>query len=282
MAHLVFLGTGLLGSGMVRRFLKNGREVTVWNRTSEKAVPLRELGASIAETPQEAVSAADEIHFVFADDAVVDNVLDQIQGSLRPDSIVVDHSTTLPKLTAQRFERLKAQGVAFLHAPVFMSPKAAEDGGGLMLVSGPQPTFAAVQSTLDQMAGDLWYLGDRPDLAAAYKLFGNAMLFAINAGLADVMAMARANDVDPMDVVGLFRRFQVANGIQVRGPKMAKGDFTPSFAMSMARKDLGLMLEAADGEPLVVLPSVGRRMDEVIASGGGGLDLAALARGPRA
>ena len=279
MAHLALLGTGLLGSGMVRRFLKKGRNVTVWNRTSEKTVPLRELGASTAATPQEAVSAADEIHFVLADDAAVDSVLDQIHGSLRPNSIVIDHSTTLPKLTAQRFERLEAQDIAFLHAPVFMSPKAAEDGGGLMLVSGPQPPFAAVQSTLDQMTRDLWYLGERPDLAAAFKLFGNAMLFAINAGLADVMAMARANEIDPMDVVGLFRRFQVANGIQVRGPKMASGDFTPSFAMTMARKDLGLMLEAAGAESLVVLPAVGRRMDEVIASGGGELDLAALARG---
>ena len=75
-----------------------------------------------------------------------------------------------------------------------MSPQMAADGIGLILVSGPTRDFEEVRAELEGMTGEVWYLGERPDLAAAYKLFGNCMLFAISGGLADVIAMARAND----------------------------------------------------------------------------------------
>ena len=280
MAHIALIGTGLLGSGMARRFLKSGTQLTVWNRTISKAQALEANGARVAATPQEAVAGADRIHLVLQDDAVVDAVLDQIRPAVPSGAVVIDHSTTLPAKTAARAERAREHAMRFLHAPVFMSPQMAEDGKGLMVVAGPERTFDEVRGALEGMTGEVWYLGARPDLAAAYKLFGNAMLFAISAGLADIIAMARANDVDPSDAVGLFRRFAAGNAILGRGPKMAAGDFHASFTMTMARKDVGLMMEAANGQPLIALPAVARRMDEVIASGGGELDLAAIGRAP--
>lgn len=280
MGHIALIGTGLLGSGMARRFLKGGTDVTVWNRTTSKAQALAAHGAKVAATPDEAVAGADRVHLILQDDAVVDGVLDHIRAALAPNAVVIDHSTTLPAKTAARAERAREQGMRFLHAPVFMSPQMAEDGTGLMVVAGPETIFDEVRPVLEAMTGDVWYLGERADLAAAYKLFGNAMLFAINAGLSDVIAMARANAIDPADAVGLFRRFNAGNAILGRGPKMAAGDFHAMFTMVMARKDVGLMMEAAGDQPLIALPAVARRMDEVIGSGGGDLDLAAISRAP--
>ena len=112
---------------------------------------------------------------------------------------------------------------------------------------------------------------------AAHKLFGNCMLFAISGGLADVMSMARANAIDPLDALSVFSKFQAGNIIQGRGPRMARGEVTPaSFAVAMARKDVGLMIAAARNQPLVAMPCVAKRMDEVIAAGGAGMDIAAL------
>lgn len=277
MARIALLGTGMLGSGMVRHFLKSGAQVAVWNRTETKARALEADGATVADSPAAAVAAADRVHFVLPDDAVVDGVLDQIAAALEPGVVVVDHSTTLPEGTAQRAARLLARGIRFVHAPVFMSPQMAADGVGLMLVSGPQRDFDQVRAALEGMTGEVWYLGDRPDLAAAYKLFGNCMLFAISGGLADVVSMARANGIDPLEAMSVFSKFQAGNIIQGRGPRMARGEVTPpSFAVAMARKDVGLMLAAAKDQPLVAMPCVARRMDEVIASGGGDLDIAAL------
>lgn len=277
MARIALLGTGLLGSGMVRRFLKGGAQVTVWNRTAAKAHALEADGAGVASAPAAAVAGADRVHIVVQDDAAVDGLLDQIAPALKKGAIVIDHSTTLPETTAARFERTRAQGIRFLHAPVFMSPQMAADGMGLILVSGPARDVEEVRADLKGMTGEVWHVGERPDLAAAYKLFGNCMLFAISAGLADVIAMARANAIDPIEGLGVFSKFLAGNVIAARGPRMARGEVAPaSFAVAMARKDAGLMMTAAKGQPLVALPSVAKRMDEVIAAGGGGLDLAAL------
>jgi 3-hydroxyisobutyrate dehydrogenase-like beta-hydroxyacid dehydrogenase len=79
-----------------------------------------------------------------------------------------------------------------------------------------------------------------------------------------------------MDSLAIFSKFQPARSIQGRGPKMATRDFTPSFTLEMARKDVGLMITAARGAELLVLPAVAERMDAVIASGGAQLDVAAI------
>lgn len=127
------------------------------------------------------------------------------------------------------------------------------------------------------MTGEVWYLGERPDLAAAYKLFGNSMIFAIVAGISDIFAMAKAIGVPPADALSVFAKFQPGGVIPTRGVKMARGDFAPSFELSMARKDMRLMLEAASAQPLTVLPSIAKRMDEAIASGHGTDDVGAIA-----
>ncbi len=277
MSRIALLGTGLLGSGMVRRFLKQGNHVTVWNRTESKARALAAEGAAVAASPAAAVDGADHIHIVVSEDAVVDPLVDQIVPALGRGAIVIDHSTTLPAATRARAERLRARGVRFLHAPVFMSPQMAADGGGLMIVSGPQAEYDEVRAELEAMTGEAWYLGDRPDLAAAYKLFGNAMLFAVNGGLADIFTMARANGIDPLQSLEVFDHFKLMSGIPMRGQRMATGNTSPaSFELTMARKDVRLMTEAARGGPLLVLPTLAKKMDDVIAEGRGDHDLAAI------
>jgi 3-hydroxyisobutyrate dehydrogenase-like beta-hydroxyacid dehydrogenase len=217
------------------------------------------------------------VHLALTDDAVVDAILGEIAPRVPHDAIVMDHSTTAPKATSARMARLAQAGVRFLHAPVFMSPQMCREGKGLIMVSGPSEVFEAVQPALARMTGDVWYLGERSDLASAYKLFGNSMLFAINAGLTDVLAMARNLGVAGKEAVGLFSRFNAALAIPMRGQKMAAGDFSAMFELAMARKDVRLMLESAGDQPLIVLPALAARMDDLIAAGHGKDDFAAIA-----
>jgi 3-hydroxyisobutyrate dehydrogenase-like beta-hydroxyacid dehydrogenase len=262
---------------MVRRFLKQGKNVTIWNRTESKARALAADGANVAVSPAAAVAGADHVHIILSEDAVVDPVVDAIVPALKHGAIVIDHSTTLPEATTARAERLRARGVRFLHAPVFMSPQMAADGGGLMMISGPRAEYDELRAELDAMTGEAWYLGERPDLASAYKLFGNAMLFAVNGGLADIFTMARANGIDPLQSLEVFDHFKLMSGIPIRGQRMATGTTTPaSFELSMARKDVRLMTAAARGGALLVLPALAARMDEVIGAGRGSEDLAAI------
>ena len=277
MATVAFLGTGLLGSGMVERMLNTGHTVTVWNRTASKARALEPLGAAVAASPADAAAGADRVHMTLPDDAVVDAMIEQIRPRLRTDAVVVDHSTTSPLGTKARVPRLNDAGVKFLHAPVFMSPQMTRDGAGLMLVSGPRAVFDEVRADLEKMTGEVWYVGEEGDRAAAYKIFGNSMLFVITAGISDVFAMGKALGISPADALAVFSKFQVGGVVKGRGDKMARRDFSATFELTMARKDMRLMLEAADGQPLVVLPQIAKRMDDAIAKGHGADDLGSIA-----
>jgi 3-hydroxyisobutyrate dehydrogenase len=277
MATVGFIGTGLLGSGMVERMLRRGDAVTIWNRTEAKARALEPLGAKVAKTAADAAAGANRVHMTLPDDGVVDRIVEMIRPSLGNETVVVDHSTTSPRGTAARVRRLNADGVRFVHAPVFMSPQMARDGIGLVLVSGPRAVFDAVKPDLEQMTGEVWYVGEEADRAAAYKIFGNSMLFVIAAGVADVFAMAKGLGIAPVDALAVFAKFQPGGAIKARGEKMARGDFSATFELTMARKDMHLMLEAAGGQPMAVLPAIAERMDQAIAKGHGLDDLGAIA-----
>ncbi len=191
--------------------------------------------------------------------------------------MIVDHTTTSPAGTRERVSRTARSGIKFVHAPVFMSPQMCRDATGLMLVSGPQAIVDSIRPLLEQMTGEVWYFGERGDLAAAYKIFGNSMIFTITAGIADVLAMARSVGVAPADAAALFSKFRIGGIIPMRAEKMAQGDLTATFELTMARKDIRLMIEAAGREPLTVLPAIAARMDEAIAAGHGKDDMGAIA-----
>lgn len=277
MAKLAFLGTGLLGSAMAEGMLKRGDSVTVWNRTASKAQALEKFGATVAPTPEEAVGAADRVHMTFPDDAVVDGVLSAALPRLRKDAVVIDHTTTAPRETAARYARMQQRGIRFVHAPVFMSPQMARDSIGILMTSCPQALFDDLRDPLQRMTGEAWYLGDDPQRAAAYKIFGNSLLFVITAGVTDVFAMAKDLGIPAGEALQVFSKFQPCSVIKARGDKIVRRDFSASFELTMARKDLRLMIEAAGSQPLAVLPAIAKRMDEAIAKGHGADDLAAIA-----
>src|SRR5258708_35326153 len=103
------------------------------------------------------------------------------------------------------------------------------------------------------------------------------MLFVIAGGITDVFAMAKGLGISPSDALTVFSKFQPGGAIKSRGEKMARADFSASFELTMARKDMRLMLEAAGPQPTVVLQAIAQRMDDAIAKGHGQDDLGAIA-----
>lgn len=277
MASIAFLGTGLLGGAFAEAAATRGDSVAAWNRSPQKAQALARFGVAPAATPADAVRGASRVHLVLRDDAVVDEVIAAARPGLDPDAVIIDHSTTLPRLTALRASRLKAEGIAYLHCPVFMGPAAARKAQGSMLAAGPMPLFERVRSELARMTGRLEYLGERADLAAANKLLGNAMIIGFAAATADVLTLAQASDIRAEDALRLLGLLDLNAMLAARGAKMAAGDFAASFELSMARKDVRLMQETTGERPLAMLPALAERMDRLIAAGQGASDVGVLA-----
>ena len=126
MANIAFLGTGLLGSAFAEAAAKRGDAVTAWNRSPQKVEGLAQFGVKSAATPADAVRGASRVHLVLKDDAVVEEVISAARSALSADAVLIDHTTTLPALTAERAARLNREGLKYLHCPVFMGPPALE------------------------------------------------------------------------------------------------------------------------------------------------------------
>ena len=280
---IAFLGTGLMGSGFVRRLLAGGHEVNVWNRSAAKAHALQADGARAFDDPAAALAGAGRIHLSLADDASVDTVLEPIAAAIPASTWIVDHTTTAVTPTAERAARWRSRGLVFVHAPVFMGPANALAGTGLMLVSGDKSRHDALLPDLQQMTGQVLYLGEAPERAAAFKLFGNLALIGIMGVLGDVNRLAHAVGISTADAYSLFEHFNPGQTLPARAARIASGDLTkPSFEMAMARKDVRLMIEEArrGGIDLCVMPAVAAMFDAAIARGEGALDAAAAARLP--
>jgi len=276
MANIAVLGTGLLGSAFAEAAAKRGDTVSAWNRSPEKAQVLAQFGVRAAATAADAVRGASRIHLILKDDAVVEAVLAAARPGIAADAVILDHSTTLPKRTVERARRYEAEGLKYLHCPVFMGPPAARNAQGAMMVAGSQAVFESVKTALAKMTGRLEYVGERADLAALRKLFGNAMIIGAAALVADILSMARNSGVEAVEAIKLLGLIDLNTIVAGRGTNMAAGNFAPSFELAMARKDIGLMLETAGEMPLAVLPGVAERMDQLIAAGHGAEDAAVL------
>jgi 3-hydroxyisobutyrate dehydrogenase len=277
---IAYFGTGLLGAGFVKRLLENGHTVHVWNRSPEKARALEADGATAFTSPAEAVRGVDQLHLTLADDASVDAVLEPIADAIDAATWIVDHTTTAPTPTAERVERWNGRGKKFVHAPVFMGPANTREGTGFMLIAGERSRYDALEPLLSTMTGKVVYLGAEPGRAAAFKLFGNLMILATIGGLADVNRFAHAVGVSSADAMALFDTFNPGAAMPVRAKKIGTGDYSASFELAMARKDLRLMVEEAarHGVELAVVPAVASLFDAAIARGDGAQDASAAAK----
>ncbi|MFZ2649118.1 MAG: NAD(P)-binding domain-containing protein, partial [Burkholderiaceae bacterium] len=215
--------------------------------------------------------------------ASVDAVLEPLAALLPESTWIVDHTTTAVTPTAARIARWDARGRTLVHAPVFMGPANALDGTGLMLVSGARSRHDALLPALQQMTGKVIYLGEAPERAAAFKLFGNLTLIGIMGVLGDVNRLAHSVGIPTGEAFSLFQHFNPGQFLPARAARIEAGEFTsPSFEVSMARKDVRLMIEQAQraGVDLYVMPGVAAMFDAAIARGEGALDATAAARMP--
>lgn len=273
---VAFYGAGMLGSGFVKSLRRQGYAVRVWNRSFEKAQALESTGAQAFADAAEAARGADIAQICVRDETAVDAVLDAAMPGIGAGVPVVDHTTVNIESVAPRARRLAEAGHPFVHAPVFMGPPQAENAQGIMLASGPQSAFDAVHEHLSKLTGKVKYFGDRIELAATYKLMGNAMILAVVGGINDILTIAQAQGLSRTQAYELFSFYSVEGQITGRGRKMADGDYTPLWTMEMADKDARLMQKAANGKALPVIDAVERALREQIDRNFGDRDLGAI------
>lgn len=272
---IAFLGTGLLGSGFIRALQKNGKRVQVWNRSTDKAKALEEYGAIAFANAADAVKGADRIHLCLKDDEAVDDVLQQALTGMQPGAVIIDHTTTSVAGAITRTEKWKSLGYTYQHAPVFMGPSNALDATGYMLISGNQDVVNMLTPELSKMTGKLMNLGAETGKAAGMKLVGNCFLVGFSAAISDMLMLAKSVNITPAEISGLFENWNPGASLLPRMKRIVAADYdNPTWNLGMARKDTNLFNEAvhAAGNEMLIIPSILKAMDELIAEGNASKD----------
>jgi 3-hydroxyisobutyrate dehydrogenase len=235
-----------MGAGMARQLLRRGHDVRVWNRSPERARPLAADGATVAESPAEAVRGADLVLTVLFDADSVVEVLEQVADALDSEAVVVQVSTVGLDLdrVVEAADRL---GVRLLDAPVLGTRKPAEDGTLTVLASGDPALRELAEPALEAIGARTVWAGDELGAASRLKLVCNAFTGAQTAATAQSVALAEGLGLDPR----LFLE-AIAGGAsdtplaRAKGTMMIEGDYAPAFDIEGLRKDLTLILAAAE------------------------------------
>jgi 3-hydroxyisobutyrate dehydrogenase len=273
------LGTGIMGAAMARNLLKAGMKVRVWNRSREKAEPLAEDGATVADSPEAAAEGADFLLTMLADaDTIAEVVNDGVLSALSDGGVWLQMSTVGIEGTERLGELAAGSGVAFVDAPVLGTKAPAEGGQLIVLASGPEEARERSEAVFEPMASKVVWLGEA-GAGSRLKLVVNNWIVGLLGVLAETLSLAEATGVDP-------RRFleTIEGGplglpyAQMKGNMMIEERFPASFSLKLARKDAALVLDAAraNGLEMSVAEAVAARFDDAISSGHGDEDLAAV------
>jgi 3-hydroxyisobutyrate dehydrogenase len=249
--RLTVLGLGNMGRAFAAVALEKGHQVTVWNRSPNRAADLVSSGATEADTPERAVADSDVTLVVVADD---DAVLDVcrgagVLGALPPHSVLAIVSTVAPETVRHLAEIGPASRV--LDAPVMGSPAAVAAGHGSFLVGGPLTTVSSLDSLWSDLGSGYTYCGDVGS-GATMKVVSNLLLITGVAALAEAIATARGQGLPDELLKGVFNdSFVVSPASKVRLDSLFDqahpGWFTPALARKDVRLAVGLAAETGAG-----------------------------------
>ncbi|MCZ8315719.1 NAD(P)-dependent oxidoreductase [Phreatobacter sp.] len=245
--RVTFIGLGVMGAGMATNLVRKGFDTTVYNRTAAKAEPVVAAGARLASSLREAVEDASVVFLCLPATGDVEAALFGPTGmasGLAAGTVVVDTSTIDPVASRGFAERLAAQDVMMLDAPVSGGQKGAVDGTLTCMVGGPDEALAIARPFLAAIATTIVHIGGHGAGQVA-KACNQLCVSANLAGASEAMALAMKMGVDPSRVReallgGAARSVVLERHVQ----KLLDRDFRPGFRTALIAKDLSIAAKA--------------------------------------
>jgi 3-hydroxyisobutyrate dehydrogenase len=280
---IAFVGTGVMGQGMVANLLKAGHEVTVYTRTKAKADGLLALGAKWASSPAESAHGADIAISMVGYPNDVEEVWRGPQGfmsSARPGCVLIDMTTSSPALARSLAVEAAAKGFGPLDAPVSGGDRGAREGTLTIMAGGAQQDFDFAQPVFAAM-GKTIVLQGGPGTGQLCKLANQIGIASGMIAMAEALAFARATGLNLETTLRSISGGGASSWALLNlAPRVLKGDFAPGFYVKHFVKDIGLALDVCR-EQKVSLPGLelaAKLYAEVVAAGEGDAGTQALAR----
>lgn len=282
MASVAFIGLGVMGYPMAGHLARAGHEVTVYNRTADKARQwVAEHGGRSCPTPAEAATEQDFIMICVGNDNDLTDVVSGPEGVLagaRSGAVIVDHTTASAEVARRLAGLAGEQGVGFLDAPVSGGQAGAEHGQLTVMVGGEEAVFDLARPVINSYARMVKLMGPVGN-GQLTKMVNQICIAGLVQGLAEALHFAQCAGLDgeaAMAVIskGAAQSWQLEN----RHKTMLAGEFDFGFAVDWMRKDLAIVLDEArsNGAQLPVTALVDQFYAEVQKLGGGRWDTSSL------
>jgi len=249
-------GLGAMGANVAARLMEVGHQVTVWNRTPEKAKPLAEAGATVVSSPAAVAAASEAVITMLTDGKAIDDVYNGPNGLLSGDvkgKLFIEMSTVAPKVETDLAPKVRAKGAALVECPVGGSTTPARKGQLLGLMGAEPADGERARPILEQLCRKVEHCGP-VGTGSAIKLSINLPLMVAWQAYGEAFAIARSVGWEPKRLLDVFCESNGANnGIKMRADmivKMLEGkDPGPTtFSIANAVKDMRTMI--ATGESL--------------------------------
>lgn len=247
MTRLGFIGLGTMGHGMAANLLEAGHELTVWNRSPEKAV---DLVCDVAVNPRDLGEASDIVFVCVSDTPDVEAVVFGDNGVIHGMSegdVLVDHSTIAPGATKDFAARAAKVGVAWVDAPVSGGSEGAEKGTLAIMAGGSREALDRVSPFMEAYSKTITHVGEEPGSGQTAKAVNQVLVVLNQLAASEALLLAQGAGLDLKTTLaavegGAAGSWMLSN----RGPQMIERDWRPGFTIDLQQKDLRLVLEAAD------------------------------------
>lgn len=284
MAKVAFCGLGQMGAPMAACLVGAGHDVIVWNRTSAKAESLVASGARAAASPAEAARDAEVVITMLATPDIVRQVVlgaEGVAAALPAGAVLIEMSTVGPTVVVDLGQRLNASRgggaeVELLDAPVLGSVPQAESGNLKIFVGGSEDALARCAKILEAM-GEPVHVGPS-GAGAAVKLVINSALGALMGSLGEALALGDAWGLDEDILLDALAVSPLGPTVTRKRQNIASETYPPNFKLSLARKDMALVVEVAQlvGLHLRIAHAAKDWLDEADESGLGDLDYSSV------
>ena len=275
-----WLGTGRMGSVLIRRLLAAGLDVLVYNRTKARAVPLAADGAKIVDQARDLAAAQVVFIMVGTSQDLVDALVGPagLMAGPQAPQIVVDLSTVSVEASRQVRQQLAARGTEFLAAPVMGNPRVAAAGRLTFAVSGSPAASDTARPYLDLLGAGASYVGSG-EIARTVKLCHNLLLGVVIQSLAEVTVLAEKAGVSRHAFLACINNSVMGSTFtRYKSPALVNLDYHATFTSALLRKDFDLGLAAAREHevPMPVAALVHQIVQSLVGQGYGEQDFAAV------
>jgi 3-hydroxyisobutyrate dehydrogenase len=272
-----FIGLGVMGEPICRNLVKkSGAGVIAFDLAPEPVARLRAEGAAIAGAAADVVGQSEIVFLCLPSAKHVRGVFegDGILKNIRKGQVVVDLGTSSVKLTRDFAAQLQAEGAAWADAPIARTRQAAQDGTLSVMVGASAELFAAIEPLIRCFATDVTRCGE-VGAGQVTKILNNMVLFQTVNALAEAVAVAKRNGVDPALLLGTLSKGSADSfALRNHGLKaIVPGNFPArAFSTEYALKDLSYALELAADAGIKIRGAelIGRVLQEAIDAGSGG------------